>query len=55
MTNMVKRERIIAFREERKIARAIEDAAQKEGLDTSGFLRQMVRRSLGIIDGETSE
>ena len=43
---MLKTDRIIGFKEREEIIELIDELAEKQGLDRSSFLRQLVREKL---------
>jgi metal-responsive CopG/Arc/MetJ family transcriptional regulator len=52
----VKRDKFVAFREEKQIADAIDRIAAEQGIDRSDFVRQAVREKLkGLTGGPRHE
>jgi metal-responsive CopG/Arc/MetJ family transcriptional regulator len=48
----LKRDKLVAFREEKQIADAIDKIAADQGIDRSGFVRQAVREKLKDMTGD---
>lgn len=44
--------KFVGIREQKEIVDRIDEIARKEGLDRSGYLRRLIRRSLGLLEAE---